>query len=405
MPSLKIAMVAACPFPWPRGTPARILRLSEALCERGHEVHVVTYHLGDRNVPLPFKVHRTPHLPTYRKTAPGPSLQKLALLDPLLAVELRRVIRRHRIDVVHAHHYEGLLVATWAQVGAARRPLVYDAHTLLESELPFYGLPLPGKLKAIFGRGIDRWLPGRADHVVAVTEQIRARLVRVAGVQPGHVTVAQNGVDLERFAKLHGAGGGGGNGSKPVFTLGYAGNLAPYQGIDHLMLAARKVFDVRQDVRLLVATGSPAGKWEAEARKLGIGESVQFTNPSLDALPGVLATFDVALNPRTHCDGIPYKLLNYMAAGKPIVSFQGSARGIPSGAALTVPGGDSDAFAAAILRLLDDPALARSLGERALRAAKEEYSWERTAEKVERVYMRLLGLAGNEAESIGAGVR
>jgi glycosyltransferase involved in cell wall biosynthesis len=178
-----------------------------------------------------------------------------------------------------------------------------------------------------------------------------------------------------------------------VFTLGYAGNLAPYQGIDHLMLAARKVLNVRQDVRLVVATGSPAGKWQAEAHRLGIRESVQFANPSLDALPDVLATFDVALNPRTHCYGIPYKVLNYMAAGKPIVSFQGSARGIPSGAALAVPDGDTDAFAAAILRLLDDSALARALGERALRVAVEEFSWERTAEKVEGVYTRLLGLS------------
>lgn len=399
MPRLKIAMPAACPFPWARGTPARVLRLSEALCERGHEVHVVTYHLGDRSVALPFQVHRTPRLPTYRKTAPGPSLQKLALLDPLLALELRRVLRRERIDVIHAHHYEGLLVSAWAQMGATRLPVVYDAHTTLESELPSYGPPLAGALKRRVGRGIDRWLPGRARHIVAVTEQVRERLVRVAGVPARRVTVAPNGVELERFALSQLAGRRGEDGAGQVYTLGYAGNLAPYQGIDLLLLAAKKVLDVRRDVRLVVATASPTAKWEAEARRLGIGARVEFANPSLDALPGVLATFDVALSPRPHCDGIPSKLLNYMAAGKPIVSFHGSARGVREGALLAVPGEDAEAFAAAVLRLLDEPELMRCLGGRAFRAATEDHSWARTAEIVEGVYMRLVGRTG-EAEAI-----
>jgi glycosyltransferase involved in cell wall biosynthesis len=134
---------------------------------------------------------------------------------------------------------------------------------------------------------------------------------------------------------------------------------------------------------------------------LGIAARVEFTNPDLDALPGVLATFDVALNPRPHCDGIPYKLLNYMAAGKPVVSFHGSARGVPDDVLLAVPGRNAESFAAAVLRLLDDPELARCLGERALRAVAENHSWGRTAELVEGVYMRLLGRT-NKAEGVAS---
>jgi glycosyltransferase involved in cell wall biosynthesis len=323
------------------------------------------------------------------------------LLNPLLVLELRRVIRQERIDVVHAHHFEGLLVAAWAQTGRSRRPVVYDAHTLLESELPFYGPALLSRQKARLGRSLDRWLPKRAEHVVAVTEQIRDGLVLGAGVPGGRVTVATNGVEVERFAKSAGAREQRSNGSQQIFTLGYAGNLAPYQGIDLLLLAARKVLDVRRDVRLLVATGSPTGKWEAEVKRLGLGENVEFTGDSLEALPEVLASFDIALNARTHCEGIPYKLLNYMAAGKPVVSFQGSARGVATEAILAVPDHDTDSFAAAILRLLDDPALAGALGQRALRAAKEDHSWERTAEKVEGVYMRILGLSNGKQLSKG----
>lgn len=39
---LRVAVVAACPLPAARGTPIRIFRLSEALHELGHDIHVVT---------------------------------------------------------------------------------------------------------------------------------------------------------------------------------------------------------------------------------------------------------------------------------------------------------------------------------------------------------------------------
>ena len=42
----RVAMLAACPFPAARGTPIRILRIAEELARRGHDVDVVTYHLG-----------------------------------------------------------------------------------------------------------------------------------------------------------------------------------------------------------------------------------------------------------------------------------------------------------------------------------------------------------------------
>ncbi len=128
-------MVAACPFPFSRGTPIRVYRMAAALSQRGHEVDVVTYHLGERDSDAPFRIHRGANLPTYRKTSPGPTYQKLILLDPLLALKLRDLLRRQPVDVVHAHHYEGLLIAIAAR-SRVSPPTVFDAHTLLESELP-----------------------------------------------------------------------------------------------------------------------------------------------------------------------------------------------------------------------------------------------------------------------------
>ena len=86
--NFKVAMIAACPFPSPRGTPIRILRLAEGLSQRGHEVHVLTYHLGEEPENQSFRIHRIQNVRTYQKISPGPSYQKLMVLDPLLAIKL-----------------------------------------------------------------------------------------------------------------------------------------------------------------------------------------------------------------------------------------------------------------------------------------------------------------------------
>jgi hypothetical protein len=81
---LRVAMVAACPFPYPRGTPIRIFRMAEALSELGQEIHVITYHLGQKVESINFNLHRIPNLHFYKKVNPGPSYLKLMVVDPML---------------------------------------------------------------------------------------------------------------------------------------------------------------------------------------------------------------------------------------------------------------------------------------------------------------------------------
>ena len=386
---LKIAMVAACPFPFPRGTPIRIQRLAEVLGRRGHEVHVVTYHLGEDDADAPYATHRTGAMRSYTECSPGPTFTKLCLLDPLLVLKLRKVLRSKSIDIVHAHHYEGLLVASllcrWT-----KHPFIYDAHTLLESELPSYSLGLPFSIKEWLGRRLDRAMPRWAGHVVAVSEAIRRCLTRYSGLAEENVTVVTNGVEANLFNVQRT------NGEKtwPPGTkqLVFTGNLAPYQGIDLMLEAFREVTKRHEDVRLGIVTETSFASYESLAQGLGVRDRVDVINAGFDRVPAYLEAADVLLNPRTLCDGIPQKLLNYMAAGKPIVSFAGSAKLITHEETGLVAQDDSpSAFAAAAMRLLDDTALAGRLGSNARRLAETEYTWDVAAAKIEVVYESLLG--------------
>jgi GT2 family glycosyltransferase/glycosyltransferase involved in cell wall biosynthesis len=386
MISLKILLTAACPFPVARGTPTRILRMAEALSARGHEVHVATYHLGDAfPAKPPFTVHRIRNFDSYRKTSPGPALSKLVLLDPLLAAEVSRVVRDHRIDIIHAHHFEGLAVS-WP---AARRhgvPLIYDAHTTLSSELHYYRLGLPDGAKRLAGSTVDRFAPRLADHVVAVSEEIRAALIGKSRVPVERISVIPNGVEAEHFDMPEGW--------VPVQDrnlIVYAGNLAPYQGIDLLIRSFRRILDMRPTTRLVLATEDRFDRYEDIAKSLGVRDSIDVLHTLFADLPARLANSTVALNPRVEGAGLPQKLLNYMAASRPIVSFHGSARHLVNGQhGRIVPNGDIDGFAGAVVDLLDDGPTARRLGDNGRTLVRQHFAWDQVAEQLETLYGGLI---------------
>jgi glycosyltransferase involved in cell wall biosynthesis len=391
--ALRIAMVAACPFPSPRGTPVRIRRLAEALCRRGHDVHVVTYHLGEPLDAPPFRLHRIRDFCLYRRTSAGPTYRKLFLLDPLLARALRKCLSRCNIDLIHAHHYEGLIAARMA----SRRPgcpLVYDAHTILETELPHYRIGLPGGFKRRLGRLLDRKLPALADHTIAVTDAVRERLLLAGAVADSAVTVVMNGVEADAFDVPAGTRWRGAPGTRTVI---FTGNLAPYQGIPILLEAFARIRERCADARLLIVTGSSFDPYEKLSRDLGIREAVILRDDPFEGIPSLLAGADVAVSPRADGEGVPQKILNYMAAGKAIVAFAGSAGPIEDGrTGLCAEKGSPGALASAVLRLLDDGDLARRLGEAARARARDELSWDAAAVRVEEVYRQLLarGRAG-----------
>jgi glycosyltransferase involved in cell wall biosynthesis len=265
--------------------------------------------------------------------------------------------------------------------------VVFDVHTLLESELPHYGLGLPTEVKRRFGRAFDRRLPRSASHVIAVTEDIRNQLLASGASQPDRVSVIPNGVDVDVF--------GVEPRPRPVRngprTVIFTGNLAPYQGIELMLEAFQTVRSRRDDVRLVIATEDDFDRYERRATQLGVRPFIDVLRVGFSEVPELLDRAEVALNPRVDCDGLPQKLLNYLAAGKAVVSFRGSAKHLIDGAnAMVVEDNDTDAFAGAIERLLGDGALANRLGEAGRKLVHDTLTWSSAAARIEDVYRGIL---------------
>ena len=388
-----VAMVAACRFPANYGSPGAIREMSVELAAMGHEIHVVTYPDGD-DLPLgAVHLHRAGERHAGKAAQVGPSLEK-PWHDLRTLRELCRVIKRHRIEIIHAHNYEGALIGAAAKF-ITRRPLVYHAVNLMADELHTYRFIRPKFVANAIARVLDWVTPRLADRVIAVSPELKEALVGL-GVAPERIAVVPCGIEPRMFAaadpsrlqaryQLEG---------RPVVL--YTGVISAFQRIDYLLWAFGVVHREVPEAVLMIVTplenepDLPAH--QALARELGLMDCVIWVGPhTLEELPDYLACGTVTVVPRCDCPGHPIKLLNYMMAGKPSVCFAGAAKGVTHGLdAWIVPDHDWQALGEGTVRLLREPALAERLGAAARKTVTERFDWSVLCREVERIYGEVL---------------
>src|SRR6266481_58523 len=389
-----IAMVAACPFPANHGSAASIREMSDTLSQMGHSVHIVTYPTGQEDILVRHaKVHRTAPFRPEMNAKVGPSPEKF-LRDLALLRVLCRVIRRERIEIIHAHNYEGALVGVMAK-WITGRPLLYNAVNLMADELAGYRFIRPAWLAHGLARGLDWFTPIFPNHITAVSPELRTWFIN-QGVPAAKVDLVPAGIEPEMFdhpepEKL-----------RQRYQLDgrqvvmYTGVLNAYQRIDYLLRAFAVALREKPDALLLIVSALVLEAEEKEYRQLAgelaISRSIIWISPhTLKDLPSYLALADVCVVPRPECPGHPIKLLNYMLAGRPIVSFAGGAKGVRHlHDAFIVPNHDCEALGRGIVTLLNDRKLAAELGANARTTVLANFDWRHICVKIEGIYDRLL---------------
>jgi 1,2-diacylglycerol 3-alpha-glucosyltransferase len=386
----RVAMVAACPFPSTRGSQVLIRELAEALAERGHEVHVVTYPFAESFVSIRgILLHRIRFSPlTRRRNKLG---WRKILLDLALVAKLYRVARAQRIDIIHAHNYEGLVVGLFVRC-LTGIPVVYHSHNALSDELGYYFRPgIRRTAASCIGGVLDRLIPRRADFSIALTPALENFLhgrgvaaSRLAVVAPGGSPVAPP--QLPRTDPFAGR-----------FVVMYTGNLDPYQDLPVLFDAFAGFSDPTKAALLVVVTHDPEWSENSDERLRSLlreGRAQVVVASAFSVVRRLLARADILICPRSSWSGFPIKLINYMAAGKPVIVAEGSAKNIRHGqTGLTFPNGDAAALSAALERLSQDAALRRRLGEAARMTVAQLYSWQRAASDIEQIYAQVAGPA------------
>jgi glycosyltransferase involved in cell wall biosynthesis len=174
--------------------------------------------------------------------------------------------------------------------------------------------------------------------------------------------------------------------------------MGPQDGVDlALQAAAAIVRSGRDDVHFVfVGSGDSYDELVSLADKLGIAERVTFTGRVPDeTVFEVLSTADVGLSPDPlnplNDVSTMNKTMEYMAFELPVVAFDLKETRVSAGpAAVYAPPNETDAFAQAILELIDDPERRAEMGREGRERVERELAWRHQAPRYLGVYESLV---------------
>ena len=342
--------------------------------------------LGPRIVPTVFCLDRLGPLGEgfLAEGVPVVVLGRQPGLDLAVAWRMSRELRRRRIEVLHTHQYTPFFYGALAACGMRpRAKVVFTEH----------GRHFPDHVTAK-RRVINRiFMDSLASEVNAVCEFSARSLSEQDGFARARIRVIQNGVDLRKYESNTDAGT-----LRDRLQLDplrrYVACVARFHPVkDHrtLIKAFVAVAGQRPDVDLLlVGDGDLRAELEQLVQLAGIKERVRFMGVRGD-VADILRAVDV-FTLTSISEAASITLLEAMASSLPVVvtAVGGSPEIVRDGIdGLLVPRGDSSAVMSALLRLLDEPAVARRLGASGAARVRERYRLEDTIEEYYRLYSDL----------------
>lgn len=376
---MKILMVAPQPFFEPRGTPLSVLGRLKALTRLGHEVDLLTYHVGQDVAIAGVRIHRTPKIALIRRVKIGPSLPKL-VLDLLLFFMTIGFLMKNRYDLLHTHEEASFFGALLAKL--FRIPHLYDMHSSPTEQLSNFQFSGFGPLLRVFD-----WIEGtvvrHSDAVITICPALEERVEDIGPKVP-HVLIenAVGEADWNPVAEAPSSVPAVLDGKSVVL---YAGTLEPYQGIDLLIDSARFVVQEWPGAMFLVVGGKSdqVRVYEERVRSMGLSSYFHFTGiRPPEEIPALIERCDVLVSPRTDGTNTPLKIYSYLKSGKPIVATElyTHTQVLNHNVAMLVEP-NADAFARGICSLLEDPELAQRLGRQARVYSEDRFSLRKYLEK------------------------
>jgi glycosyltransferase involved in cell wall biosynthesis len=386
-------MLAPTMFYADYGAHVRILEEATSLRALGHRITILAYPNG-RDI-AGLDVIRCWGVPFNYRIIVGSSRHRF-YLDAMLGLKGLATMVRVKPDLIHAHLHEGCLIGALLS-RLWRVPLIFDFQGSLTSEMIDHKwiTPQSPAYKPLYWleKQIDRCPRailtsshnatellctefGRPEEqVYTIPDSVDTHAFRPGTLTPRQRAELRAQYDIPADAKV----------------VVYLGILQDYQGIPHLIRAAKLVLEQEPNTYFLLMGFPNQARYAGLARSIGVGDRVR--------LPGMvprelnvsrLALGDIGAGPKLSATEGAGKLLCYMAMGLPVVAFDTPvSREYLGDLGMCAPPGSIDGLAQNILALLRDPQEARRRGQLLRERALERYTWEQSGRQIAEIYKKV----------------
>ena len=406
----KILMLVENYFP----QDTRVKNEASLLTDAGYQVTVIALRRkgqAGRETLNGIEVYRVPTLELFKKT-PSANINRINLLFVKLKSFLGYVVEycyftaaclivstyilvTRGFDVMHAHNPPDTLFLVALPFKLLGKKFVFDQHDLC----PELYRSRYGAAEGFYTRVLRmfEWCSLKlADITIATNESYKRIQIKRANKNPGDVFVIRNGPNQMRMTlaspntRLI---------AMKKCILCYIGSLNPQDGVDYLLRSLRHLLcDLkRSDFHcVIMGTGDSLQDLRDLAGNLQLNGCVELTGfVSDEDLQANLAAADICVDPDPSSPlndvSTWIKVMEYMAAAKPIVSFDlKETRFSARDAAMYVEPNNETQFAEAIAELMDQPELQKRMGTYGRRRVEEELQWAKVGKNLLTAYETLL---------------
>jgi glycosyltransferase involved in cell wall biosynthesis len=364
------------------GSVNTVVGLCKGLTQLGWQVHIIT---------TPSRFLKNPHINVQWAKIHVINVRGKhnSLIYDLMFIhkaskEVQRLNSENKFDIIHGHSgYFSLSIIPILLRYKLHIPTLFSLYCP-ESMLPT-ALPIDRCLIKIMSFYLDR--------IVAVTQNVKQSILdcRVDGRR---VEVIPSCYDEQAFDIKKVKFNSNEKAGHPT-TMLFVGNAHKTKGLDILVLAAKSIIKSNQHVKFIITLHEPKKVLRKArsfvARELGANGVVLGV---VENMPQLVADADIIVAPFKTTDGIsdvPIIILEAMAMGKPVVvsNLPGVCEAVDSETGIIISENTPKHFAAAIIKLVNDPELRQQMGKQAMKKVKS-FSYTEISKKLENLYLNMV---------------